>query len=228
MKFVAEIGMNHNGNFDLCYELIRQAKLSGADIVKFQIGWRDKPGEINQIKEKEIKNFIKWAKYFEIELMFSIISNEAFELIKQFKFNYYKVASRTLIDNIELAKKIIELNKPTFVSLGMWEDKNKLPFDNANVKYLWCNSKYPTHLEDLSKFPKNFLNQKISGYSDHSIGIENCLLAIARGCDVIEKHFTLDKSNQTIRDHTLSATPNEFKTMTEIGRDLFKKVNSGI
>ena len=45
---------------------------------------------------------------------------------------------------------------------------------------------------------------------------------------VIEKHFTLDKSNQTIRDHTLSATPNEFKTMTEIGRDLFKKVKLGI
>ena len=53
IKFIAEIGMNHNGNFSLCYELIKQAKLSGADIVKFQLGWRDKKGEINQIDRKK-------------------------------------------------------------------------------------------------------------------------------------------------------------------------------
>ena len=52
MIFIAEIGMNHNGNFNLCYELIKQAKLSGADIAKFQLGWRDK-------KERLIKLMIK-------------------------------------------------------------------------------------------------------------------------------------------------------------------------
>ena len=50
--FVAEIGMNHNGNFGLFFELIKQAALSGADIAKFQLGWRFKPGEINNITEK--------------------------------------------------------------------------------------------------------------------------------------------------------------------------------
>ena len=50
--FIAEIGMNHNGNFDLCFEMIKQAKLSGADIVKFQLVWRDKTGEINRINSK--------------------------------------------------------------------------------------------------------------------------------------------------------------------------------
>ena len=70
--FIAEIGMNHNGNFDLCFEMIKQAKLSGADIVKFQLGWRDKPGEINQIDAKIINQLISWSKYFEIELLFSI------------------------------------------------------------------------------------------------------------------------------------------------------------
>ena len=40
MLFIAEIGMNHNGNLDLCNELIRQAKWAGADIAKFQLGWR--------------------------------------------------------------------------------------------------------------------------------------------------------------------------------------------
>ena len=42
MIFIAEIGMNHNGNFSLAYELIKRAKLAGADIAKFQLGWRDK------------------------------------------------------------------------------------------------------------------------------------------------------------------------------------------
>ena len=42
MIFIAEIGLNHNGNLDLCHELIRQAKFAGADIAKFQLGWRAK------------------------------------------------------------------------------------------------------------------------------------------------------------------------------------------
>ena len=40
IKFVAEIGLNHNGNFDLCHEMIRKAKFAGADYAKFQLGWR--------------------------------------------------------------------------------------------------------------------------------------------------------------------------------------------
>ena len=57
--------MNH-GNLDLSYELIKQSKFSGADIVKFQLGWRNKPGEINVIDVKRIKQLIEWSKYFEI------------------------------------------------------------------------------------------------------------------------------------------------------------------
>ena len=127
MKFVAEIGMNHNGNFDLCYELIKQAKYSGADIAKFQLGWRDGKGEINQIDDKVIKNLLSWGNYFDIEIMFSIISDKAFKMIQKYKMDKYKIASRTLIDNFKLAEKIIKENKTTYVSLGMWK-KKKLPF----------------------------------------------------------------------------------------------------
>ena len=49
IKFVAEIGLNHNGNFDLCQEMIKQAKFAGADVVKFQLGWRSQENEINHI-----------------------------------------------------------------------------------------------------------------------------------------------------------------------------------
>ena len=53
--FIAEIGMNHNGNFGLLHELIKQASLSGANIAKFQLGWRDKPNEINKIDDETIE-----------------------------------------------------------------------------------------------------------------------------------------------------------------------------
>ena len=58
--FIAEIGMNYNGNIDLAFELIKQAKLAGADIAKFQLGWRDKPGEINNINKEKIDKLISW------------------------------------------------------------------------------------------------------------------------------------------------------------------------
>ena len=85
MIFIAEIGMNYNGHFPLCYELIKHAKFSGANIVKFQLGWRDKVNEINRIDRKRIKQLIEWSNYFDIELMFSIISDDAFKLINEFK-----------------------------------------------------------------------------------------------------------------------------------------------
>ena len=127
IKFIAEIGMNHNGNFSLCYELIKQAKLSGADIVKFQLGWRDKKGEINQIDKNIIQKLYQWSNYFDIELMFSILTNDALKKIEPFKPKKIKIASRTLKEDFPLAKKIVNKNISTIISLGMW-NSSKLPF----------------------------------------------------------------------------------------------------
>lgn len=230
MIFIAEIGLNYNGNIDLAAEMIRQAKICGADIVKFQLGWRDKKNEINFLDQKKIKFLQKVSKFNEIDLMFSIISDNAFDLISKFKFNKFKIASRTLKYDLNLAKKIVKKNKLTFISLGMWE-KKKFPFvKNKNIKYLWCKSEYPSYEWNIKNFPKKFSNKKFDfdGYSDHTLGIEMCLIAISRGAKIIEKHFTLNKSNSSIRDHTLSATPEEFKTMVEIGRSISKKINLDI
>lgn len=226
--FIAEIGLNHNGNFDLCFELIKQAKFAGANIVKFQLGWRDKPSEMNQFNKQRISKLIEWAEYFEIELLFSIISETAWKLIKPFKFKKFKIASRTIKYDMSLAKKILKDNKKTIISLGMW-DKKKPPFSkNKNIFYLWCLSKYPCEPKDLKNLPKDFNKTHFYGYSDHSVGIETSILAISRGAKIVEKHFTLDKSSTIIRDHSLSATPEEFRQMVNIGRDIFKKINIGV
>ncbi len=229
MKFIAEIGMNFNGNFSLCYELIKQAKYSGADIAKFQLGWRDKPGEINQLDHKKVLQLIGWCNDFKIEPMFSIISDNAYKIIKKIQIKRIKIASRSLKYDFNLVNKIIKENKSKefIISLGMW-NKKKLPFKRKNIKYLWCCSKYPTFNEDLKKFPKKFSLKSHYGYSDHTIGIDMCLIAISRGAQIIEKHFTLDKSDTTIRDHALSATPGEFKLLVELGREIHKKTMLGI
>lgn len=221
--------MNYNGNFGLCYELIKQAKLSGANIAKFQLGWRDGPNEINQLDLQKVKKIIEWCKSFNIEPLFSIISKKGYEIIKKTKITKIKIASRSLKYDFNLVKKIVNENKKKeiIISLGMWNKKN-LPFKNKNVKYLWCVSKYPAFNEDLRKFPKKFSKNLFFGYSDHTIGIETCLLAISRGAKLIEKHFTLDKSDTTIRDHALSATPEEFRNMVNIGNEISKKLELGI
>ncbi len=222
MIFIAEIGLNYNSNVGLLHELIRQAKLAGADIVKFQLGWRGKKNEINHIDDKIIKLIIKISQFYEIEPMFSIFTNEALEMIKKYNFRRYKIASRTLVENFSLAKKIIAEKKETFVSLGFWK-KKKLPFKkDLKIKYLWCKSIYPTAPWELKKFPKKFRSSDILGLSDHSIGIELSLIAISRGAQIIERHFTLDKSDTTIRDHALSLTPNEFKILVDNGKAIFK------
>jgi|TARA_B110001450_G_scaffold254395_1_gene279650 N,N'-diacetyllegionaminate synthase len=226
--FIAEIGLNHNGNFGLLYELIKQASYSGADIAKFQLGWRANEGEINQINEDIIKHIIMCCNRFEILPMFSIFNKTALKLANKFSMPCYKIASRTLSDEFSLSKEIVEMNKPVFISLGMWGEE-KMPFPKSpKIFYLWCKSSYPAYPWELTNFPKIFSNKNYIGYSDHSVGIDVPLLAIARGAKVIEKHFTLDKSDITIRDHALSATPDEFSTMVKIGRQIKLNLNLNV
>ena len=89
-------------------------------------------------------------------------------------------------------------------------------------------SLYPTYPSDLIDLPKDFKTIEINGYSDHSIGIEVALTAISRGATIIEKHFTLDKSDTTIRDHALSASPDEFRLMVNLGRNIYKNNIIGV
>ena len=115
MLFIAEIGMNHNGNLDLCNELVRQAKWAGADIAKFQLGWRANPDEINHITPDDLKKIEEICKYYDIEFMASIITEEGFELSKHVDFSRFKIASRTVIDKPDLVHSILKIGKPTFL-----------------------------------------------------------------------------------------------------------------
>ena len=220
--FIAEIGLNHNGNFGLIYELVKQAALSGADIIKFQLGWRSKPGEINSLTKNEIEHILQCCERFSTEPMFSIFNNEALEMLKNIKMNYYKIASRTIKDEIDLCQRIINLNQTTFISLGMW-DKETLPFGNkSNIKYLWCKSKYPAYPWDLNNFPKNFTSEGICGYSDHSVGTAAATMAYFRGASILEKHYThnINAQNNCEKAHMCSFTPESLYQFKNLIQDL--------
>lgn len=229
MKFIAEIGLNHNGNIDLIHELIRQSSICGANFAKFQLGWKGKPGELNYIDKTSFESILKSCEFNDIEFLSSIFYRENFEFIKKYKsIKKFKIASRTIVDDIELVKDILDYSDHLFISLGMWKKKD-LPFKpNPKITYFWCKSLYPTLPSDLLDFPKTFVNSDVTGYSDHSIGIDVPILAASRGANFIEKHFTLDKSDNTIRDHALSATPAEFQEMVIRCKYIKKYVDLGI
>ncbi|MBF0628501.1 MAG: N-acetylneuraminate synthase family protein [Magnetococcales bacterium] len=228
MIFIAEIGLNHNGHFGLAGEMIRQAKLAGADIAKMQLGWRDGEGEINRLTPEIIAQLYRIANHYEIELMFSVFHPAAWQMLQPFQPTRIKIASRTVNDHPEMVREIIATGLPVIVSLGMWPQES-LPFGQPDtVDYLWCRSSYPAHPWELTGMPKSFANTPYAGYSDHALGIEAALLAIARGARIVEKHFTLDKSDTTIRDHALSATPAEFAQLVILGRPLQRLVAMGV
>lgn len=228
MLLIAEIGLNYEGKPHLAQELIRQASRCGADIAKFQFGWRDKPGEINHIDADLAHQFKEWCRYYEIEMMASIITESALELARMVGPERYKIASRTVVENPELVRAVLAEGKETFISLGWWKGKD-FPYGppDEQIRYLYCVSHYPTAPHQLAEMPAHFGEEGYYGYSDHLLGIEGCLLALSRGAQVIEKHFTLEKTIDSVHgDHLLSATPEEFRLLHEIGGPLSRLVAS--
>ncbi len=224
MLLVAEIGLNHDGDWDRAREMIRQAKLAGADAAKFQFGWRSGPGEINAMDLGRVRRLKDWCVETGIELMASLFTEEALEWARELELPRYKVASRTVVDRPELVRKILAEGKPTFVSLGMW-DEPRFPFgppDGKTLFYIYCRSKYPAFGSDLAGFPERFEESGYYGYSDHCLDLSACFLAIDRGARYLEKHFTMDKSSTVIRDHALSATPEEFRRLSDRVREVVR------
>ena len=237
MVIIAEIGINHNGNIHLAHELIKQAKLCGADIVKFQFynphkifgkeGSHPDPKNLEialqlQFGYEEASRLKEWCDREEIEFMASVFDTERLEWIRSLGVSRYKIASRS-VENRELCESIMKEGRETFVSLGFW-DEDGVPFTVDNVKYLYCVPKYPCDYRDII-LPGSFYKSKYDGFSDHTMGIETALIAAARGAGIIEKHFTLNKGFEG-PDHACSMTPDELITLSQYARQIEKALKS--
>jgi sialic acid synthase SpsE len=220
VKIISEIGINHNGDFRKIEELIRQSAVGGADYAKFQLYdsvrvFGDESRKKNEFTFEQVKLIKDMCDAHNIEFFASVFDKEKIEWCERLGVNLYKVASRTIIKEPKLCEEIIDIGKPVYMSLGMWEHE-WLPFNNKNVKYFNCISKYPTSFLDFKKFS---YNDKIVGLSDHSYGPAYALYNIAHGAQVVEKHFTLNKGMDG-NDHIGSMDLTELKTLKEYGQQI--------
>ncbi len=245
--FISEIGINHNGSFDLAIELIEKSIESGADIVKFQIrnlvelypnSKKDSFGLGSQYIYDIIKKFdLEFEAY--LKLFEHVKKNNAIPLCTPFdqksldlliheKFNFFKIASADL-ENLDLIKKAAENSDVLILSTGM-HNENQIIQTNKYIKglgkepiFLHCNSTYPAPFQDINlnyiKRLKEITNCKYVGYSGHERGYHIPLAAISLGAKIIEKHFSLDRDMEG-PDHKVSLLPNEFKEMVSRSRDI--------
>ena len=176
-------------------------------------------------KQNQIHLF-NYCKKLKIEFMSSAFDNESLNfLTSKLKVKRIKIPSGELT-NLPLLINIAKKNRLTYLSTGMSNPNEisqaigilrKYGLSKENIILLHCNSAYPTPVNDANLrsilFLKNKFNLKL-GYSDHTLGIEAAIAAVALGALVIEKHFTLDKKLKG-PDHLSSLTPKEFKKMVQ-------------
>ncbi|KAJ52333.1 N,N'-diacetyllegionaminate synthase [Clostridium tetanomorphum] len=161
---------------------------------------------------------------------------ESVDLLKKLDVPLYKISSGDLT-NTPFLKYIAKLNKSIILSTGMANlAEVEIAVDaiketgNKNITLLHCTSNYPTDYEDVNLNAmitlKNAFKLPI-GYSDHTVGIEIPIAAIAMGAQVIEKHFTLHKDMEG-PDHKASLNPEELKKMVLSIRNIEKAFGDGI
>lgn len=230
ITIIAEIGQNHNGDMRLAKELIRSAKENGADIAKFQLFDTDyifkpefewyKEAKQAELTKEQLKELFKECQKVGIEFLASVFDPERVRWTEEIGMKRYKIASRSIYDQ-ELLKAVAKTGKDMIISLGMYKGKEFPKIKTkGRVFFLYCVAKYPTHYQDLD-FPNVDFN-KYSGFSDHTLGIEAALVAMARGAKIIEKHLTLDK-NMPGPDHKSSMEPKELRELVNYARK-FEKI----
>ena len=221
--FIAEIGINHNGDINNAFKLIEASKLAGCNAVKFQKRfpkecvpknqWNIKKktpwGEMSYIEYKERMEFskkdyqkiINLCKDLKIDWLASCWDLKSVEFMEDLKIPFYKIASASITD-IKLLKKIKSTKKPVIISTGMSTlDQIKKAvkcLGEKNLGILHCNSSYPAKYEELNlNFIKKLFKlfpKALIGYSGHEKGLSTTIAAAVMGAKIIERHITLDKS----------------------------------
>lgn len=248
---IAEIGNNHEGDFGLAKEMIHQAKETGVDAVKFQTFITEQ-----YVGKDDTKRF-KRLESFELgQGQFSDLSTIAKNLNIGFISTPFDIESAKFLSSIVDALKIssgdnkfypmleviAKLGKPIILSTGMsfLDDVlfcrdfiKKNGFENSNgleLAVLHCTSSYPVEKSDANLRAITTLIsevKEVTGFSDHTVGPDAAVIAVALGARIIEKHFTIDKNFSDFRDHQLSADPTEMIEIVNSIRNTEKMLGTG-
>ncbi len=184
------------------------------------------------------KELIEYCKKKNILFLSTPFDNESIKLLVSLNLEIFKIPSGE-ITNLPYLRKIGKLGKKVILSTGMsdiQEIKNALDIlikagtKKDNITVLHANTQYPTPYKDVNLKAMETIGKTFDikyGYSDHTLGIEVDIAAVALGASCIEKHFTLDKTMQG-PDHKASLEPNELKEMVKAIRNIELALGSSV
>lgn len=229
---IAEIGMNHNGDFDLAVKSIEAAAGAGATAVKFQtFNTKDfLASESFDIEERERyelnpEQLIKLRAVADgcgVEFFSTPFDLKSVDDLNNIGVNLFKIASAD-INNIPLIDAVLKTKKPVILSTGYCEFPEiesayeKLIKGVDELAILHCVAKYPTNIEDINisniTLYKDTFTKASIGFSDHSKDLTLIpSVAYGAGARIFEKHFTIDNALHGY-DHKMSLNPVDFDIM---------------
>lgn len=251
----AEIGINHNGDMDICKKLIDWAFLCGCDAVKFQKrtidkvyskeyldSYRESPWGTTQREQKEGLEFGK-EEYDKIDIycrekgiiwFASAWDVDAQMFLRQYNCPYNKIAS-AMLTNKELLRAVAEEKKHTFIATGMstYEEIDAAVevFRSYDCPFelMHCNSTYPMKNEDANLKLIPVLRERYGvnvGYSGHETGRIVSTCAVALGATSIERHITLDRTMYG-SDQAASLEVEDLQRLVKDIREVEKALGSG-
>lgn len=235
---IAEIGGNHEGNYEYAKELTLLAIESGVDAIKFQIytgeslvSAVESPERVKHFKNFELTNEqnIELAEMVvNAGLLYSasVWDVSAISWLDKY-IAFYKIGSGDLTA-YSVIQETIKLGKPIVISTGLSTEQEVFDvvkfIQSCDTRYenpemlalLQCTSMYPIPYQDANLTVMNRLEHLLGlpiGYSDHTEGSKALQYAAAMGAKILEFHFTDSREGKQFRDHKVSLTKDEVKSL---------------
>jgi N,N'-diacetyllegionaminate synthase len=196
--------------------------------------------QLNMLKKLELsdadhKELISYCKSKKISFFSTAFDEEGISYLSSLNFDMFKIPSGELT-NFPYLRAIAKTGLPVILSTGMAnideirKSVNVLISNGTKknqITVLHCNTEYPTPMSDVNLKAMLTIKEELdlsTGYSDHTLGIEVPIAAVALGAKIIEKHFTLDRTLKG-PDHKASLEPNELKEMVKSIRNIEKAIS---
>ena len=220
---IAEIGINHNGDTKIAKELIKNAKDSRFDAVKFQKrtidivydkktletgrespwGTTTKEQKLGLEFEKfEYDEINEYCKELNIDWFASAWDIKSLEFLDSYNLNHHKIASAMIVDQ-NFLEEVSKRKKHTFISTGMSLKKdidnavNIFKKNDCSFELMHCVSTYPMKTKDANLVTIDELKKKYDcsiGYSGNENGVLVSIAAVMLGITSLERHITLDRT----------------------------------
>ena len=183
-----------------------------------------------ELSHKDHLELMSYCEERNINFFSTAFDVEGVHYLNDLGLSFFKIPSGE-ITNYPYLKAVALYKKPVVMSTGMCSEKDiekalevlvKFGLSMEMISILHCNTEYPTPMKDVNLKAMLTIQEKFKtkvGYSDHTLGIEVPVAAVALGAHVIEKHFTLDKTLPG-PDHVASLEPDELKAMVKAIRNI--------